>query len=86
MITLMMREVVFHVHSHGLTRASPALDAPFYTSCQDPILNATTHDNAVLLMLARSSEAQGAVSSVRSVQVQFNDHFGYLWVFLNDEE
>jgi mannosyltransferase len=37
-------------------------------------------------MLARNSEVKGAVSSVRSVQEQFNDNFGYPWVFLNDEE
>lgn len=37
-------------------------------------------------MLARNSEIDGAVQSVRSVQSQFNDNFGYPWVFLNDAE
>ncbi|CAN9394331.1 unnamed protein product [Alternaria alternata] len=37
-------------------------------------------------MLARNSEVKGAISSIRSVQEQFNDNFGYPWVFLNDEE
>lgn len=37
-------------------------------------------------MLARNSEVDGAVASVRSVQEQFNDNFGYPWVFLNDAE
>jgi mannosyltransferase len=62
------------------------LDALFYTGCQTPVLNTTARENAVLVMLARNSEVSGAVSSVRSVQEQFNDNYAYPWVFLNDEE
>ncbi|KAI4645290.1 hypothetical protein J4E93_006090 [Alternaria ventricosa] len=71
--------------NYDVPRPSPPLDAPFYTRCQDPVLNTTARENAVFMMLARNSEVKGAVSSVRSVQEQFNDNFGYPWVFLNDE-
>jgi mannosyltransferase len=83
--TLMIIEVVFHVRSYTITRPSQPLDAPFYTGCQSPILNTTARENAVILMLARNPEVKGAIASVRSVQEQFNDNFGYPWVFLNDE-
>ena len=37
-------------------------------------------------MLARNSEVDDAIASVLSIQEQFNDQFGYGWVFLNDLE
>ncbi|XPS72143.1 hypothetical protein M3J09_004312 [Ascochyta lentis] len=36
-------------------------------------------------MLARNSDVDGAVASVKNVQRQFNENFGYPWVFLNNE-
>ncbi|XP_014551451.1 glycosyltransferase family 15 protein [Bipolaris victoriae FI3] len=81
----MLLEVLFHIHSFTITRPSRPLDAPFHTGFQDPVANMTARKNAVLLMLARNSEVSGAVDSVRSVQKQFNDHFGYPWIFLNDK-
>jgi mannosyltransferase len=84
--SLMLVEVCVHVHNYSVPRPSTPLDAPFYTGRQTPIRNSTTRESAVFMMLARNSEVQGAVSSVRSVQEQFNDNFGYPWVFLNDEE
>ena len=41
--------------------------------------------NAVMLMLARNSELEGAVSSVRQLEENFNRRYHYPWVFLNDE-
>jgi mannosyltransferase len=84
--SLLLLEAYVHVHNYNVPRPSPPLDAPFYTGCQTSVLNATARESAVLMMLARNSEVKGAVSSVRSVQEQFNDNFGYPWVFLNDEE
>ena len=81
----MLLEVLFHIHSFTITRPSRPLDAPFHTGCQNPVANTTARENAVLLMLSRNSEVSGAVASVRSTQKQFNDHFGYPWVFLNDK-
>ena len=41
--------------------------------------------NAVMLMLARNSELEGAVSSVSQLEEKFNGRYHYPWVFLNDE-
>ncbi|KAI0358003.1 glycosyltransferase family 15 protein [Trametes cingulata] len=40
--------------------------------------------NAVLLMLARNSELEGAMASVKELEERFNRHFGYPWLFLNE--
>lgn len=85
-VSLMFIEVYVHVRNYDVPRPSTPLDAPFYTGCQSPVLNTTARESAVLVMLARNSEVKGAISSIRSVQEQFNDNFGYPWVFLNDEE
>jgi mannosyltransferase len=78
-------EIYFHIQDYKITRPSTNLDPPFYTGCQIPILNTTARANATMMMLARDSDVDGAVASVKSIQEQFNDHFRYPWVFLNDE-
>jgi alpha 1,2-mannosyltransferase len=41
--------------------------------------------NATLLMLARNSDLDNAVRSVRRLEDRFNRHFNYPWMFLNEE-
>jgi len=82
----MIIEVIIHMYSFSITRPARPLDAPFHNGCQSPVLNTTARANATLFMLARNSDVDGAVASVRNLQEQFNDNFGYGWVFLNDEE
>jgi alpha 1,2-mannosyltransferase len=41
--------------------------------------------NATLLMLARNSDVDGAVRSVREVEDRFNRKYSYPWVFLNEQ-
>lgn len=41
--------------------------------------------NATLLMLARNSDVDGAVRSVREMEDRFNRKYAYPWVFLNEE-
>ncbi|KAA1473257.1 glycosyltransferase family 15 protein [Dentipellis sp. KUC8613] len=41
--------------------------------------------NATLVMLARNSDVDGAVRSVREMEDRFNARHGYPWVFLNEE-
>lgn len=48
--------------------------------------NTTARANATLMMLARNSDVDSAGASIRSVQKQFNDHFKYPGVFLNDQQ
>jgi alpha 1,2-mannosyltransferase len=42
--------------------------------------------NATLLMLARNSDLDQAVRSVRRMEDRFNRRFRYPWTFLNDED
>ena len=44
----------------------------------------TRRANAVLLMLARNSELEGALSSVMQLEERFNHRYNYSWVFLNE--
>lgn len=83
---LLLLELIFHVRSFDVVRPATNLDPPFHVGCQDPILNTTPRANATLVMLARNSDVKGAVASVKSVQEQFNQHFNYPWVFLNDKD
>ena len=41
--------------------------------------------NATLFMLARNSDVDSAVNTVREVEDRFNLKYGYPWVFLNEE-
>lgn len=41
--------------------------------------------NAVMLMLARNIELEGAVRSVKNLEEKFNHRYHYPWVFLNEE-
>ncbi|KAJ7104435.1 glycosyltransferase family 15 protein [Mycena belliarum] len=41
--------------------------------------------NATLLMLARNSDLEGAISSVKQMEGRFNKHCNYPWAFLNEE-
>lgn len=41
--------------------------------------------NATLLMLARNSDLNQAIRSVRRLEDRFNRRFRYPWTFLNDE-
>lgn len=41
--------------------------------------------NATMVMLARNSDMDNAVQSVRRIQDRFNTKFKYPWVFLNEE-
>ncbi|KAF9072830.1 nucleotide-diphospho-sugar transferase [Rhodocollybia butyracea] len=42
--------------------------------------------NATLVFLARNSDLQGVLKSMRSVERHFNSRYKYPWVFLNEEE
>jgi alpha 1,2-mannosyltransferase len=41
--------------------------------------------NATFVFLARNSDLEGVVSSVRQMEDRFNRKYNYPWVFLNDE-
>ncbi|KAI1368818.1 glycolipid 2-alpha-mannosyltransferase [Xylaria arbuscula] len=77
-------EVVIHVRRSRVSRPTTDLDAPFFTSCQEPDVTAE-RENAVLVMLARNSERQKAKRTILSVEAHFNKWFNYPILFLNDE-
>ncbi|KAJ7736012.1 glycosyltransferase family 15 protein [Mycena maculata] len=47
--------------------------------------NSTKRANATFVMLARNSDVNGAVQSIRSMEDRFNRDYGYPYVFLNEE-
>ena len=61
------------------------LDFPFEMGCR-AIDASGERANATLVMLARNSELDNVVSSMRSIERHFNQWFGYPWTFLNDVE
>lgn len=77
-------EVLHHVRSFHVARPRTPLDVPFATSCQEP-KSSGARENAVIVMLARNKERDGAVKSILSLENQFNKWFNYPVVFLNDE-
>jgi mannosyltransferase len=84
-VVLMVLEVLWHTRQFVIPRPAQSLDEPFYRGCQEPILNTSARADAAVLMLARNADLQGAVDAIRSFEKQFNRHFQYPVVFLNDE-
>lgn len=60
-------------------------DYPFEVGCRVPDTDAP-RANASFVMLARNSEIDDVVSSMKSMEKHFNQWFNYPWVFLNDVE
>lgn len=60
------------------------LDQPFSIGCRTPDVNAS-RENAVIVMVARNSDREGALQTVTSFERQFNQWFHYPMVFLNDQ-
>lgn len=42
--------------------------------------------NAVILMLARNSDLDGMIQSIRALEDRWNVHYTYPYVLLNDQE
>ncbi|KAK7036092.1 glycosyltransferase family 15 protein [Favolaschia claudopus] len=60
---------------------------PAYSDFSSSIGGASnaTRANATFVMLARNSDINGAVQSIRSIEDRFNRDHGYPYVFLNEE-
>lgn len=63
------------------------LDDVFQYGCRDPLIEASSNNraNAAFVVLARNSEIDGVILSMRSLERRFNQWFNYPWIFLNDE-
>ena len=84
LILLGIFESFLHVRSLQVPRPNRSLDEPFSTQCREPAIHGA-RENAVILMLARNSEAASAAASVASLERHFNRWFHYPMVFLNDK-
>lgn len=69
----------------GLKNLASRQDAPFEVGCRVPD-TAGPRANASFVMLARNSELDGVIKSMKSMERHFNQWFDYPWIFLNDEE
>ncbi|KAM9909426.1 hypothetical protein OXX69_005438 [Metschnikowia pulcherrima] len=76
-----------HDKAENLARKnlSSSRDHPFEVGCRVPDTEAP-RANASFVMLARNSEIDDVVSSMKSMEKHFNQWFNYPWVFLNDVE
>ena len=66
-------------------RISEAYDKPFVVGCLELVTD-TPRVNAAFVVLARNSELEGVIQSVKSIERHFNRWYNYPYVFLNDEE
>ncbi|KAK6202935.1 uncharacterized protein RJT21DRAFT_119041 [Scheffersomyces amazonensis] len=64
---------------------SSRLDAPFQLGCSIPDTS-QPRANAAFVVLARNSEVENVVKSMKSLERHFNQWYNYPWIFLNDEE
>ena len=76
-------ETLYHVRSLRVDSPPTILDAPFYTTCREPNVDAP-RSNATIVMLARNADQEGAVAAVKSLEKRFNQWFHYPIIFLND--
>ncbi|ODV81236.1 glycosyltransferase family 15 protein [Suhomyces tanzawaensis NRRL Y-17324] len=60
------------------------IDAPFIQGCQEPDPT-QPRASAAFVVLARNSEIEGVVLSMKSLERHFNQWYNYPWVFLNNE-
>ncbi|KAG6989829.1 hypothetical protein G7Y79_00063g093800 [Physcia stellaris] len=67
----------------AIRKISEEHDKVFVTGCLEPQTNGP-RANAVLVVLARNSELQGVIQSIKSMERHFNRWFNYPYVFLND--
>jgi mannosyltransferase len=68
-------------------KISEKYDKIFVTGCTDPVEQAKKpRANAAFVVLARNSELDGVIQSVKSIERHFNRWFHYPYVFLNDVE
>ncbi|KAF7341834.1 Glycosyltransferase family 15 protein [Mycena sanguinolenta] len=72
---------VDHAVDSAVTKASPRPQIPLYSES-----GSSRRANATFVMLARNSDLEGALLSVRGLEDRFNSRYGYPYVFLNEEE
>jgi len=76
---------LFNIASHfGSQHPEPYL---IPDDCQSNLnTSSVTRANATFVILARNSDLEGVVRSMRDVEDRFNRRYGYPWVLLNDDD
>ncbi|PVI01062.1 glycosyltransferase family 15 protein [Periconia macrospinosa] len=69
----------------SIRKISDKYDKPFAVGCLEPQVNGP-RANAAFVVLARNSELEGVIQSIKSIERHFNRWFHYPYVFLNDGE
>ena len=82
-------------HSNKITSKFPISERSFSSlnddvfqyGCRDPLIESSKNKrlNAAFVVLARNTEIDGVILSMRSLERRFNQWFNYPWIFLNDE-
>ncbi|SPO00887.1 related to alpha-1,2-mannosyltransferase [Cephalotrichum gorgonifer] len=85
LVLLLFLEVAIHYYSLLVPRPPREQDAVFHRGCANPA-DYTRREKAVLVMLARNHEVEGALETVHLVEQRFNRFFNYPIMFLNDEQ
>lgn len=76
-------EVTEHLPNLGANDSAAGASS---TLVQEPFKPNKGRANATFVMLARNSDLDGALSSIRQLEARFNSRFNYPYVFLNEEE
>lgn len=84
LVVFLALEVLIHYYSLLVPKPATEQDEVFFRGCTDPSAY-TTREKAVIVMLARNSELEGAMLTLRAVEQRFNRFFNYPVMFLNDE-
>jgi hypothetical protein len=69
----------------GYEENNGAIVAESYNTSTVPLELLRRKANATMVMLARNSDLDGVMRSVREAEDRFNRWHGYPWVFLNEE-
>lgn len=87
LLSCILLEIVLHNYSYHVSSPGIPLDPSFSTGCNDPPVDIRPEDreNAVIVMLLRNSERDGAVASISSLEQHFNRWWHYPIVFLTSE-
>lgn len=83
-VVFLLLESLIHYYSLLVPAPSQVQDEVFYRGCADP-REYKQRERAVIVMLARNGEIDGAMSTVRTFERRFNRFFNYPIMFLNDE-
>lgn len=87
-VAFLVIEPFYHAYTaFSIFRPTTRLDTPFEDGCLDPHIQAagTRRESAAIVMLARNSDIEGAVSAVQSLEDRFNRWFKYPYIFLNNK-